>query len=412
MSDDTLSSIKLHFEPSTLETIDASVVGFLKSLNLFAKTNKGSTRVPVIWGTAERSYQSKKDKEIRDEHGMLVLPIMTVVRTNTTKDLGSKGVFQGNVWEDNDVQGGSMPVTRVIYQEKTMKFANADAKRLTGQLNFPRNNAKIVYKTLVAPMPVNVSVTYEITIRTEYQQQMNNLLLPFITKPGTINSVSLVEGEHRFEGFIQEEYSNSNNVSDFSDDERKFETKITLKVVGYLVGQGKNRDKPYYAIRENAVEVKIPRERVSLSEVPEHEYGSYYGLAGIPSGFDKTCPPSIKSLFGNVPAVGSPVCTTAGSAEVNSSTVVTRSNFGDVLNDFLVVRTLLKDDETPIPDGTSRTVFTVAGSSIKANTESVYVNGLIQAAGDGKDYTISGNTITFSDDIEDMDSIYVTYIVG
>ncbi len=41
-----------------------------------------------------------------------------------------------------------------------------------------------------------------------------------------------------------------------------FETKITIKVLGYLIGEGVNRDKPQITIRENAVEVKISRERV------------------------------------------------------------------------------------------------------------------------------------------------------
>ena len=48
------------------------------------------------------------------------------------------------------------------------------------------------------------------------------------------------------------------------------------------MGEGPNRQKPHYAIKENAVEVKIPRERITLGEIPEHEYGQYYGLAGIP----------------------------------------------------------------------------------------------------------------------------------
>ena len=30
------------------------------------------------------------------------------------------------------------------------------------------------------------------------------------------------------------------------------------------MGQGKNREKPHFAIRENAVEVKLPKERLIL----------------------------------------------------------------------------------------------------------------------------------------------------
>ena len=53
-------------------------------------------------------------------------------------------------------------------------------------------------------------------------------------------------------------------------DERKFETSLDIKVLGYLLGSGKNEEKPTVIIRENAVEVKIPRERVVLGDIPEH----------------------------------------------------------------------------------------------------------------------------------------------
>ena len=41
-----------------------------------------------------------------------------------------------------------------------------------------------------------------------------------------------------------------------------FETKINIKVLGYLIGDGINREKPQITIQENIVEVKISRERV------------------------------------------------------------------------------------------------------------------------------------------------------
>ncbi len=234
---------KLHFEPSTIETIDKSVLNYMEKLDLFANSNDGWKKVPIIWASAERAFQVKRNKELRDPQGMLKFPIISVKRNSITKDMASKGVFQGNVPEHDPVTGGSLAVGRVVYQEKTNKFASADALRLHKQSNYPRPNPKVVYRTVVAPMPVNVTVMYEITIRTEYQQQINDLILPFITTPGTINYVSLSEGEHRFEGFIQGEFQNSDNLSDFSSEERKFEVKIPLKVVGYLVGQEDNRDK-------------------------------------------------------------------------------------------------------------------------------------------------------------------------
>jgi len=416
---------KLHFDPSTIENIDRSVLRYLTKLNLFSDTNDGWRKVPIIWGTAERAYQVKHNKDVRDQQGMLKLPLISIRRTSLTKDMPSKGVFQGTSPAYNDEQGGSLAVGRMIYQDKTTKFANADAARLHNQSNYRRHNQKVVYRTVSAPMPVNVSVMYEITIRTEYQQQMNHLILPFITTPGTINYVRLFDGEHRYEAFIQGDMQNNDNLSDFSSDERKFETKIQLKVIGYLIGEENNREKPHYAIRENAVEIKIPRERISLAEIPEMEYGRYYGLGGIPEDQLKDSnpffsrsrkDPRLPFFFSNVPAVGAGLAADVVAGGSSSSTtdvstnLVTKGNFSETLADNMVVRELVKADDTPPPSPANQVVVTLA--TIRENTESVFVNGMIQALGSGNDYTISGNTITFTYDLVESDSVYVTYIKG
>jgi len=264
---------KVHFEPSTIETIDRSIYDFIADLHLSVDTNEGSKEVPVLWGTSERSFLTKDKKDIRDEQGMLKLPIITVRRTGLTKSLQSKGAFQGNVLENPDEQGGSLVVSRVINQEKSSKFASAEALRRDKQENFPRKNDKVVYTTITAPMPVNVEVDYEITLRTEYQQQMNLLILPFVTLPGTINFIRLKSGEHRYEGFIQGQFQSQDNLSNYTSEERKFEMKVQIKVIGYLVGQGSNREKPHFSIRENAVEVVTLKERASVDpeELKKHD---------------------------------------------------------------------------------------------------------------------------------------------
>jgi hypothetical protein len=401
MSDD---AIRVHFEGSTIETIDRSVFNFVSDLQLQVMTNKGFKPVPVIWGSAERAFQSKNNKEIRDSQGLLVLPIISIRRSSFDKSRAASGIFQGNVPEVADGQGGALNIDRVLYQKKTMQFANADAQKLYGQKNYPSPNPKIVYKTISVPMPVNVDVTYEITLRTEYQQQMNDLITPFATRPGTVNFVRLTEANHKYEGFIQENYASSDNLSDFSSEERKFETKISIKVIGYIVGEGKNRDRPSYTLRENAVEIKIPRERISLAEIPEHEFGAYYGLSGLPGGVREALGLS-RGSFSNVPAASFFSGTGAGGASA-----VTKENFVDVLSQNMSIREVLKDstDTTPASFTDFTTLFT-----IRANTESVLVNGVLMADGSLKDYKIiNSNTVRFNYNVESTDLIVITYIKG
>ena len=42
-------------------------------------------------------------------------------------------------------------------------------------------------ETITIPVPVYVEVTYSIRLRAEYQQQINEMLTPFLVKTGQIN---------------------------------------------------------------------------------------------------------------------------------------------------------------------------------------------------------------------------------
>lgn len=280
-----MATKKIPFASSTLENIDTAFLRYInESLDIHTTTNQGFIKVPVIWASAERAFQSKRDSRVRDKEGSLVLPLITIERTAVTKDVNRKGSVQAALMPVNDEKGGVIQVARRIKQDKTGNFANADAKRTRGQLNFPRPNKKVVYETISMPLPTYVVLSYDITLRTEYQQQMNDMSTPFIVRPGGVNYFIIENDIHRYEAFIKESYSQSNNISSYTTDERKFETKITVEVLGYLLGEGDNDNQPFLSIRENAVDFKIPRERViSRDKIEEagRENAFFAGLAGL-----------------------------------------------------------------------------------------------------------------------------------
>ena len=101
--------------------------------------------------------------------------------------------------------------------------------------------------------------------------QMNELTTPFATLGGHINSFLLKRDGHRYETFVQSDFAINNTISNLGIDERVYDTKFNFKVLGYIIGEGPNGDRPKIIKRENAVEVKIPRERVILGEIPERK---------------------------------------------------------------------------------------------------------------------------------------------
>ena len=65
---------------------------------------------------------------------------------------------------------------------------------------------------------------------------------------------------------IQQDFGQNDTVASLGEQERVFETKFTIKVLGYLIGEGENREKPKITIRENRVQVRISRERVMIGD--------------------------------------------------------------------------------------------------------------------------------------------------
>ena len=102
---------------------------------------------------------------------------------------------------------------------------------------------------------------------------MNQLLSPFITLGGGISAFVIENDGHRYETFLQEDLTQENNIANMGTDERTYQTNLSFEVLGYIIGEGPNGDRPNIIRRQNAVEVKIGRERVIVGAIPEYGRG-------------------------------------------------------------------------------------------------------------------------------------------
>ena len=116
-----------------------------------------------------------------------------------------------------------------------------------------------------------VNIEYKIQIKSEYQQQMNELLAPFMTRTGQVNAFVLRRNGHMYEAFIDQGFTHTNNVANLGEDMRMFGSEISIRVLGYLIGEGENDDRPIVRVDENIVEVTYPQEGI----VQEDEEGFY-----------------------------------------------------------------------------------------------------------------------------------------
>ena len=258
------------FMPSTIETIDFALYDWLnEDLNIFCNTNEGWRKVPIIWSMPERSFQIKDNKDLRNADGIFTLPVISVERNSLIKDPNMKGVAWAHIPRRNDAKGGAISVARRIQQPKTSNFANATAQQRFNQPTYPFNNQKIVYETMSMPVPTYVVANYSLTINTEYQQQMNEIFTPFITTTGQINNFFITRDGHKFEGFIEGDFNLENNIANLGEEERSFKTVVNLKILGYLIGTGKNDNQPKITVRESAAEFQFTNERTMVGDKKE-----------------------------------------------------------------------------------------------------------------------------------------------
>jgi hypothetical protein len=257
----------LAIEPSKIETVDFALFEWVdKTMDIHATTNKGFKKIPVLWVSGERSYQIKNNKELRDAEGSLIFPVMSVERTAINKDPSRRGSLQAFMPPVNKYNNFTYYTHSRIKQDKTANFASTNSKRTYKQDNFRFDNPNVVEESYFIKAPTYIDMSYLLTLRAEYQQQMNEMLQPFITKTGNINSFLIVKDGHHYEAFMQPDFSFSNNVSAVEQEERIYQTAITINVLGYLYGQDTNDDSPKIFKQEGVAKIKITGEKEMLSE--------------------------------------------------------------------------------------------------------------------------------------------------
>lgn len=256
---------------ASLEDADHAVFAWVnEEMNVSVETNNGFKKVPVRWVAGEKSFQAKNNPDFRDNSGALILPLITVERTGVTKDVAKRGALNSVRFDSKD--GPSiLKYTRKIKQDKTANFSNARARQKSGKLNFKTEKpTKVVYEETFIPYPVYVEAMYKISFRSEYQQQMNDMIQHFAVGPKGLNYAAIRYNNILYEAFLGQEFSMSNTVSEM-ESERKFETSLEIRVLAPLIGEGNNQEVPMVQKRETVVEVKIARERSILNpeEIPE-----------------------------------------------------------------------------------------------------------------------------------------------
>ena len=376
------------FAPSTIETIDEAMFDWVKSRNLFVRTKEGFKTVPILWASAERSFQVKGRDSIRDENGAMIYPVISIQRVSIEKSLtrriGLPNTF-GDV-DQRDHRRGVIQIAKKVNQEKSKNYANQRALRDDAFRPIGCQSQKTVFDVYSIPEPVFINVNYKITFRAEYQQQMNTMTTPFIIYPGGINEFLINSSGHSFPAFVQESFSSGDNVTAYTEEERKFESSVDIKVLGYLIGAEHNESSSIPSRHETVVELHLPRERLMYGALGDYE--EVYGQQAIDSFAEKCCPsetPAMPQRFGRI---GNPGDLQAAPAQqvVSVNIVQVQNVVDDRVGEILIFREFLNEVAGNVLGGDNLDFATT--NRFKPGSESLYLNGMLLYPGANQDYIV------------------------
>ena len=316
----------------TIEDVDRAVFNlFDKSLPLQTKENNGGQKsIPVIFATGERFAVLRRKKPLRDKSGALILPLISIMRTGVTQQV-DHGMGPG--------QGGPITITKRIAKESQIYkrlvnqhgLSNQDAMAhnshnapdkgdgtvdgkvgtrrdpnprtqasRTGQLLAPGLGDNI-YETITIPPVKFYTTTYDITLWSQYTQEMNDMMMTIMSLYQNNHQRTFkleTEKGYWFVGFVESDITPGNNVEDFTDDERLIRYSFSIKVGAYVVAP-EYPGAPAYARR------KISAPMISFSTI-----ASVGNIKTTPDGIPKRNDPDLHLLkdlyseFDPTPSVG------------------------------------------------------------------------------------------------------------
>ena len=205
----------------TLKDIDSAVIYYLENvIRPSIEDNGENVKVPIVYGSMERWKSIKRDGFLRDKKGKTITPLI---------------MFKRNTIDVNK----NMPIDKLDANNPHMFY--------TFEKKFSKNN---IYDRLDAQigvisqrqyynvsMPDYVTLNYSFTIWTSYIKQMNDI----------IEKLNYSDGAYwgdpdkmRFRSIID----SFDDATEIGDTERLVRTNFNLTIMGYLLSEKDNDNKP------------------------------------------------------------------------------------------------------------------------------------------------------------------------
>lgn len=195
-----------------LEDVDTAI------FNLFdkeiapqvGKDETNLSKVPVIFAAGEKWSMLKTGRPVRDQMGSLILPLITIMRTDITQDMAADIVGRGINQQQGEIvirrrlnksdRDYQNLVNRLFLKNQVNLAVNTTDAVVNDQITVERqigdrtqdkdivNGAYLkpnllnnIFETIAVPTPQFYSVKYQVTVWTQYMQHSNQVIEKFIS---------------------------------------------------------------------------------------------------------------------------------------------------------------------------------------------------------------------------------------
>lgn len=238
-----MAAERSEYQNITIEDVDQSIYDwFDKIVDAHVETpTEESSKVPILFASGERWATARDSKGVRDDNGLLILPIISLRRTglDRTRDKLALGTEQ----------------RRFTISKRVDKKTNIVKNAISSRAVASRSSAgKVVHEVTTIPFPDWFVTSYEVIIQAQYTTQMNKMIEKifdsFDIQNQFVAPLSLskfkqdpsdteweekkkLEGYY-FVGMVDTNLADTGNFEEFTDTERIVKYSMNITVPTYL----------------------------------------------------------------------------------------------------------------------------------------------------------------------------------
>lgn len=175
--------------------------------------------VPIVYATQERYAQMQSNKGIRDDNGVLILPLVSVRRT-------SMKLIDEYYRETAGGRADGITLIKRPATEKNkpvrLKYGNAYSAQ--------KIQKPLVYETVRIDYPIWYNISYEIILWSSFVGDMNGMQEQLLENyRGFYTS-----GAYKFYGYIDGAVEDTSNLADFTSNERIIKSRYSIALEAYF----------------------------------------------------------------------------------------------------------------------------------------------------------------------------------